>query len=212
MTEVRIKSIEGPFQDRPKSAMAACQLLYRAEYLGLLDAKLVVGSLTESRVRSLVGVLASRGVASAAALRLTAPAAFAVSDEELASLLSQVREQVADSPLPESEWKPMREALGDELLSKLLGVSATSLRRYADGDRTTPDPVAARLHALAMITSDLAGGYNEIGMRRWFLRPRPQLDGLAPAELMAGGFDPDSESVERVRDLAAWLVGSGSAA
>lgn len=212
MAEVRITSVEGPFQDRPKSAMAACQLLYRAEYLGLLDAELVVGSLTETRVRSLVGILASRGVASAAALRLTAPAAFSVSDEELASLLSQVREQVADSPLPDSEWKPMREALGDELLSKLLGVSATSLRRYADGDRTTPDPVAARLHTLAMITSDLAGGYNALGMRRWFLRPRPQLDGLAPAELMAGGFDPDSERVERVRDLAAWLVGSGSAA
>lgn len=205
-------SVEGPFQDRPKSALAACQLLYRAEYLGLLDAKLVVGPLTESRVRSLVAILASHGVASAVALRLTAPAAFSVSDEELASLLSQVREQVADSPLPESEWKPMREALGDDLLSKLLDVSATSLRRYADGERTTPDSVAARLHTLAMITSDLAGGYNELGMRRWFLRPRPQLDGLAPAELMAGGFDPDSEGVERVRDLAAWLVGSGSVA
>ncbi len=212
MTDVRIKSVDGPFLDRPKSAMAACQLLHRAEYLGLLDAELVVGPLTENRVRSLVGTLASHGVASAAALRLTDPAAFSVSDEELASLLSQVREQVAYSPLPDSEWKPMRETLGDELLAKLLDVSATSLRRYADGERTTPDPIAARLHALAMITSDLAGGYNERGMRRWFLRPRPQLDGLSPAELMAGGFDPDSETAGRVRDLAAWLVGSGSAA
>jgi hypothetical protein len=212
MTEVRIESIEVPFQDRPKSAMAACQLLYRAEYLGLLDAKLVAGPLTEGRVRSLVRALASHGVASAAALRLTAPAAFSVSDEELSSLLSQVREQVADSPLPDSEWKPMREALGDELLARLLAVSPTSLRRYADGERTTPDAVAARLHTLAMITSDLAGGYNERGMRRWFLRPRAQLDGLAPVELMAGGFDPDSESVDRVRNLAAWLVGAGSAA
>jgi hypothetical protein len=192
--------------------MAACQLLHRAEYLGLLDAKLVRGPLTESRVRSLVVTLASHGVASAAALRLAAPAAFSVSDEELASLLNRVREQVAGSPLPDSEWKPMREALGDDLLSKLLDVSASSLRRYADGERTTPDPVAARLHTLAMITSDLAGGYNEIGMRRWFLRPRPQLDGLAPVDLMSGGFDPDSERVERVRDLAAWLVGSGPVA
>lgn len=212
MSEVRIESVEGPFQDRPKSAAAACQLLYRAEYLGLLDAKSVDGPLTESRVRSLVGTLASHGVASAAALRLSVPAAFAVSDEELASLLNQVREQVADSPLPDSEWRPMRQALGDELLAKLLDVSPTSLRRYADGERTTPDLVAARLHALAMITSDLAGGYNERGMRRWFLRSRPQLDGLAPAEVLDGGFDPDSERVGRVRDLAAWLVGAGSAA
>lgn len=106
----------------------------------------------------------------------------------------------------------MRETLGDELLAKLLDVSATSLRRYAEGERTTPDPIAARLYALAMIISDLAGGYNERGMRRWFLRPRPQLDGRSPADLMAGGFDPDSETVGRVRDLAAWLVGSGSAA
>lgn len=212
MTDVRVESVEGPFLNRPKSAVAACQLLHRAEYLGLLDAKLVVGSLTEDRVRSLVNILASHGVASAVAVRLTSPAAFAVSDEELASLLGQVHEQVADSPLPDSEWKPMREALGDELLAKLLDVSATSLRRYADGERTTPDVVAARLHTLAMIASDLAGGYNERGMRRWFLRARPQLNDSSPAEVMAGGFDPDSDEVRRVRDLASWLVGSGSAA
>ncbi|HCB03623.1 MAG TPA: hypothetical protein DEQ43_05140 [Nocardioides bacterium] len=192
--------------------MAASLLLYRAEYLGLLDATLIVGPLTESRVRSLVNVLAAHGIASTAALRLASPTAFEVSDEELASLLGLVREQVADSPLPESEWKPMREALGDELLATLLDVSATSLRRYAEGERNTPDSVATRLHTLAMITSDLAGGYNEIGMRRWFQRARPQLDGRAPIDLLAGGFDPDSDDVQRVRDLAAWLVGSGSAA
>lgn len=192
--------------------MAACQLLYRAEFLGLVDAKVAGGPLTEGRVRSLVGTLASHGVASAAALRLNVPAAFSVTDDELASLLSKVCEQVAESPLPDSEWKPMREALGDELLAKLLDVSATSLRRYAGGERGTPDSVAARLHTLAIITSDLAGGYNELGMRRWFMRPRPQLDGLAPEELMAGGFDPDSDVVKRIRDLAAWLVGAGSVA
>lgn len=205
-------SVDGPFLDRPKSALAACQLLYRVQYLGLLDAELAGGPLTENRVRALVGILASHGIASAAAMQLAVPSAFSASDEELASLLGQVREQVADSPLPDSEWRPMRETLGDELLAKLLDVSPTSLRRYAEGERTTPDMVAARLHTLAMITSDLAGGYNERGMRRWFLRPRPQLDGLPPAELMADGFDPDSDVVHRVRDLAAWLVGSGSAA
>lgn len=212
MTEVRIQSVEGPFEDRPKSTVAACQLLFRASYLGLLEARLVVGPLTEDRIRSLLLTLAAHGVASAAALKLSNPAAFTVDDDELASLLSQVREQVADSPLPETEWKPMRDALGDELLTQLLNVSPTSLRRYADGGRVTPDPVAARLHTLAMITSDLAGGYNERGMRRWFVRPRPQLDGRAPADVLAGGFDPDSDSVGRVRELAAWLVGSGAAA
>ena len=212
MSSVQIRSVEGPFVDRPRSTMAACQLLYQAEYLGLLTGDLASGPLTENRVRFLVTTLASHGVASTAAVRLADPAAFAVSDEELASLLSRVREQVAESPLPESEWKPMRATLGDELLAGLLDVSPTSLRRYADGERTTPDPVAARLHALAIITSDLAGGYNDHGMRRWFVRPRPQLDGRAPADLLAGGFDPDSDDVKRVRDLAAWLVGSGSAA
>jgi hypothetical protein len=212
MSDVQISSVEVPFLDRPKSAMQACQLLHRTEYLGLLDAKLVAGALTEERVRGVLVTLASHGVASAVAVRLATPKAFLVSDDELASLLGQVRDQIGESPLPDSEWKPMREALGDELLSKLLDIAPSSLRRYAEGERNTPDLVASRLHVLAMITSDLAGGYNERGMRRWFARPRPQLDGRSPTDLLAGGFDPDSGEVARVQQLAAWLVGPGAAA
>jgi len=49
-----------------------------------------------------------------------------------------------------------------------------------------------------MITSGLAGGYNERGMRRWFMRPRPQLDRRAPAERLADGFDPDSDEAPQL--------------
>lgn len=101
--------------------------------------------------------------------------------------------------------------LGADLLAQLLVVSPSSLRRYASGARPTPCSVAARLHHLALIVRDLAGAYNDIGVRRWFCRPRTQLGGQTPAELLHGPWDPDDEGPTQVRQLAAALVGSGSA-
>ena len=74
------------------------------------------------------------------------------------------------------------------------------------GDRATPDAVAARLHHLALVVGDLAGSYNDIGIRRWFRRKRSQLDGQPPAALLARDWDPDDEGPRRVRELARSLV------
>lgn len=118
---------------------------------------------------------------------------------------------LAESPLPDTEWAPARRTLGDDLLGELLGISASSLHRYAARQRDTPDDVAWLLHRVALITADLAGGYNEYGIRRWFVRPRQALDGRTPAEVLKGAEDADAAEVHQVADLAAWLVGAGSA-
>jgi uncharacterized protein (DUF2384 family) len=104
----------------------------------------------------------------------------------------------------------MRELLGDEMLEKLLGVSRQSIHRYSSGERATPQEVAERLHVLALIVSDLAGSYNEFGIRRWFGRPRSQLGGRSPSVVLKRGFRPDDDDIRRVRGLAAALVGAGA--
>src|ERR671930_296716 len=98
-------------------------------------------------------------------------------------------------------------AAADQLSSVSLdNVSVTSLKRYVSGERDTPDPVAARLHWLALIVGDLAGSYNDIGIRRWFQRKRTRLDGRAPIAFLKGDWDPDEEGPRRMRQLASELV------
>lgn len=113
-----------------------------------------------------------------------------------------------ESPLPSTEWVGLERVLGADLLAGLVGVSPSSLRRYAAGTRHTPDDVATRLHFLALVVGDLAGSYNDFGVRRWFSRRRSQLGGQAPADLLQGAWDPQEEGPENVRRLAAALLGA----
>lgn len=120
--------------------------------------------------------------------------------------LEELLEALAASPVPEAEWPAVERVLGAEQLAGLLGISLSSLRRYASGSRTTPDDVAVRLHFLALVIGDLAGSYNDFGIRRWFVRRRSQLDGRAPAELLQGDWDSEDPGPSRVRSLAAALL------
>ncbi len=110
------------------------------------------------------------------------------------------------SPAPSHEWPHLIEVLGIDLLAKLLGLSASSVRRYRNQARTTPDDVAVRLHFLALLVGDLAGAYNDIGIRRWFERPRTALGNRAPAEALAGPWRPTDPDPTTVRELARSLV------
>jgi transcriptional regulator with XRE-family HTH domain len=110
------------------------------------------------------------------------------------------------SPAPAWEWKGLARVFVPEDLAALLHVSVSSLKRYESGARETSDPVAARLHFLALVVGDLAGSYNEPGIRRWFQRKRTLLDGRAPVALLKHGWDPDDEGPCRVRELARSLV------
>jgi hypothetical protein len=126
----------------------------------------------------------------------------------LEQYLDQLTEALEASPVPQLEWKRLSRVLGIEILDRLLGVSAASIRRYTRTTRATPDEVAARLHWLALIVGDLSGAYNEIGIRQWFDRKRVQLGGRAPARLLAGRWNPYDPGPQRVRNLAHALVDS----
>jgi transcriptional regulator with XRE-family HTH domain len=116
---------------------------------------------------------------------------------------------VEESPMPEAEWTPISETLGEDL-ARLLNISSSSLARYRSGERATPDVVAARLHFIAMTVSDLAGSYNEFGIRRWFKRPRSALQGKAPEEVLSRGWTVEDGEVLQVRDLSRSLLGATS--
>jgi hypothetical protein len=132
----------------------------------------------------------------------------AAATRALETKLDQLAQALEDSPAPSTEWPSMREVLGDDLLGELLAVSPSSLRRYAAGERATPDAIATQLHWLAMLVSDLAGGYNHLGMRRWFDRPRAQLKGKSPRATLGSAWHPDDTRAAQVRALAAVLSGA----
>jgi hypothetical protein len=54
-----------------------------------------------------------------------------------------------------------------------------------------------------MVVADLAGAYNASGIRRWFERPRAQLDGRSPRQFLGDDWRVDDEWASRVRALAA---------
>jgi hypothetical protein len=133
-------------------------------------------------------------------------------DTDLVAALRATLEAVDASPRPEGEWGPARDLVGDDLLARLLKVSNSSLRRYAGGDRRTPDDVAWRLHVVARLLASLVGSYNEYGIRRWFERSRRALDGATPADVLEQAPSEDDERLQHVLGLADELTGAAAAA
>jgi len=178
-----------------KQAFEAARL---AEAMGIADPALVRTD-TQS-IRRLTAAVRRAGIAMSAAdfiSNVETPSAG-----ELAELLQSVIAALEASPAPAYEWKGLGRFFPPEDLAELLGVSVSSLKRYQTGERSTPDAIAARLHHLALVVADLAGSYNDIGIRRWFRRKRSLLNGLTPAALLQRDWDPDDEGPQRVRELA----------
>jgi len=126
----------------------------------------------------------------------------------LKTIHSRLNAALEESPAPEFEWKRMSEVLGPELLSRLLGISASSIRRYKAAARLTPDEVSGRLHFLSLLVGDLAGAYNEIGIRQWFDRKRAQLDGRSPSDWLKPRWKPGQAGPNRIQELARSLAAS----
>ena len=61
-----------------------------------------------------------------------------------------------------------------------------------------------------MLCADLRAGYNDYGIRRWFVRPRPSLEGAAVADLLGPAWDPDGPAAARTRELAASVLSIGA--
>lgn len=125
--------------------------------------------------------------------------------------MERLQDALAESPLPERELPGLLKVFDLENLADLIGTSGVSLRRYLAGSRTMPDMLASRVHWLALVLSDLAGAYNDFGIRRWFERERTQLHGRSPRQVLGRDWDPDSPDVDKVRELAAALAGVGAA-
>jgi hypothetical protein len=188
--------------DSPSVRALAVEVWRRAEAMGLVDAS--VRRLEAPDVTSLLGRLRQEGIARAPALHFDNVEIPSVAEAE--RLLNLVIAALDASPVPAREWPVLTGVLEPERLAALLGISVSSLRRYASGERDTPDDIAARLHHLALIVGDLAGAYNDVGVRRWFERRRTALGGKSPAMLFAGDWSPEDEDPTRVRDLARSLV------
>lgn len=203
MSDIRIQSISDPFDDR-RSLPLGIQVLTRAEAMGILG-KGAIDRLDASVWKDVLGRIRSAGVGR----HLPAIVPRDAGEREgFVRQLQQLSDALEASPVPAAEGPRLDRLLGRELLARLLQVSAVSLRRYLAGTRSVPDVVAARLHFLALVAGDLAGAYNDIGVRRWFDRPRTLLDGRSPAELLEAEWQPEDPGPRRVRDLAGALVWS----
>jgi uncharacterized protein (DUF2384 family) len=183
-------------------ARLAVEAARRAEAMGLVEPAEARAGV--AAVRQLADTVRRAGMAASAAdiiNNVERP-----SNRDLAALLKTIIAALEASPAPAFEWKGLSRVFPAEDLARLVGVSVSSLKRYQSQERDTPDRAAARLHFLALVVGDLAGSYNDVGIRRWFERKRTQLDNRSPASLLKHDWDPDDDGPRRVRELARSLV------
>lgn len=205
MAQTQIKSKSDPIAIRSMRTLAI-EVWRRAEGMGLVDAN--ASQLDAADIPRLLKRVGDAGIARGAALHFDNVEPPSVAEAE--ALLKLVIAALDSSPAPKFEWPAVSRVIDAEQLAPLLNVSVSSLKRYVSGERDTPDEVAARLHHVALIVGDLAGAYNEVGVRRWFERKRTALNGRAPAALLAGDWNPDDSSPQKVRELARSLVALGA--
>src|SRR5262245_20512592 len=212
MVPIQIKPESAPLVNR-RLHERLLTLLARASAMGVL-AGAAVTQLDAQALQRVLSALHKQGLIGAAPVALApllkkGPAQLdTATAERMADSLERLVGVLEDSPAPATEWTAMRAVFGDEPLSQLLGVAPASLRRYASAERATPQATAERLHWLAMVVSDLAGSYNDFGMRRWFERPRSQLGGKSPRAMLGSQWKPDDKAAQQVRALAAALSGA----
>lgn len=199
---IQIESAHDPFTP-PRIALQAATALGRADAMGLLPMEEVVNSLDIATFRRALRHIHRAGIARNVRFDEAHPSG----GESLERALIHLNLALAESPVPEYEWDRLSEVLGTDLLGRLIGISESSLRRYRASARGTPDDVAERLHFLSIIVGDLAGAYNEIGIRQWFGRKRAQLDGRSPFDLLKGAWNGEQQGPLRVRELAGALTG-----
>ncbi len=200
---IQIESARAPFSS-PRLAFQAIKALWRADAMGLLPADERIETLDVPSFRKVVRHIHRAGIATSIQLELGQE----LENSGLERMLEHLNAALEESPAPQFEWNRLMEVLGLELLAQLLGISASSVRRYRAAARTTPDDVAHRLHFLSLIVGDLSGAYNEIGVRQWFARKRAQLGGRAPSDFLKGRWKSGQPGPRQVQDLARALLAS----
>jgi hypothetical protein len=207
VTEIQIVSVDAPLT-RQSLLARAFGLVLHATAVGLLSGRERIDRLDLDLLRDIARSAAAAGIGRDAALGMLEND---LSPARLATLIERLDEALIGSPLPDRELRQLRQTFELDQLARLLGTSEVSLRRYLAGSRDVPDAVAARAHWLALVVADLGGAYNQIGVRRWFERPRAQLDGRSPREALGANWTPDGAPATSIQDLAAALVGPGAA-
>lgn len=204
MADIRIQSVESPF-DNPELARIGISVVMRADAMGLLAPR-AIHRLDLAEWGRVARDVSQAGIGQG--LFVECVCTTTPEPNQFRTMLQYVSEALDASPVPASEWPAMYRVLGPELLARLLDIATVSLRRYQTGARKTPDNVAVRLHALALIVGDLAGAYNDAGIRRWFVRPRTALQHRTPADVLTSGWRPEDHGPQQVRDLANALTAS----
>lgn len=207
MAAIQILTVAPPF-DRPSLVDPAVRLLRRARALGLLGGPERVDRLDLDLVRRIAREASTAGIGQDAAVALLQGQP---DTSRLAGLIERLDDSLAQSPLPDRQVPELLRVFDRDELAALAGTSSVSLGRYLSGSRTWPDELAARIHWLAFVLSDLEGAYNRFGVRRWFDRKRVQLEGRSPRQVLGAEWDPASPDVDRVRQIAASLAGVGGA-
>lgn len=204
MADIRIRSVRSPF-DNPEIGRLGISVLMRADAMGLLAPR-AIESLDLEEWDRVARDVSQAGIGQGLFVGHTSR--NDLETDRFRTMLEYVKEALGASPVPASEWPTLHRVLGPALLARLLGISVVSLRRYRAGARETPDDVVARLHTLALMVGDLAGAYNDAGIRRWFVRPRTLLRNRAPADILTSGWRPEDPGPRQVRDLATALTAS----
>lgn len=205
MSMIQIQSVRDPF-NLPDVARAAVTTLARAEAMGLLPPGEVIDALDLPTLHKVVKGISRAGIGQGVVSDLAGTRGR--DPKQLSATLQRLNDAMDASPVPTREWPGLLKLLGSDLLARLVGVSPVSIRRYAAGTRPTPDEIAARLHFLALVVGDLAGAYNDIGIRRWFNRSRTLLGNKTPAQLLTRKWRPEDPGPQQVRQLAHALVAS----
>jgi hypothetical protein len=211
MSEVRIDP-QSPLPATAAIGGKLVGLLARSAAMGVLTGPTVI-RVDAPVIRRLVKDLQRHGIGGAAAalsplMQVETKPLDAATARAVEHQLDRLAEALEGSAAPSAEWPAMRNVFGDDPLAAWLDISPSSLRRYAGAERETPQATADRLHWLAMVVADLAGAYNDYGIRRWFDRPRAQLDGRSPRQLLGARWSPDDAAAGQVRQLAGRLSGA----
>jgi transcriptional regulator with XRE-family HTH domain len=186
-------------------AAATGAIARRLDAMGLVPdgEERVIGELTMSSFLKLVRGAADRGIGSDIVQQMSA------GEQDVAALrplLEKLNAVLEDSPVPDREAARLLSIFEPDELADLVGVSTSSLRRYARGDREPSPEVAMRLHFLALVVGDLAGAYDDLGIRAWFRRRRALLGDRVPRDLLRGEWLPEDDDPSSVRELAAALT------
>lgn len=186
MLDLRISSVAPAFQ--PSDGLVSLiGLVSRVVAMGLLRGD-PIERLDADAIKRVLDALQTGGLLGAQRARF---AAMLRSPDKTGEAIRQLIAVLEESPVPRTEWPAMRSIFGDEALAELLGVSRSSLKRYASAERVTPSKIAERLHWVAMVVADLAGSYNDFGMRS-LVRAKPKpAPWSQPSQGVRVGVEPE---------------------